>query len=714
MARSVHARTHSVEERDDGSESPMDAESGSDAEDQDLFVREEKPMKFFFYDISEDRVEALTEKIEARCFTHLFVRHDRLLNDLQPSLQAHGGRVTSLENKATIILVTKRKHYDVLKFKYDIVKDKWVHMSGWVDQCIERKKVMYPRPQFRNMGGTTAPKQGNSAPRRSPVAFTEEDRLNLCRWIATKVPYKNDGGRNGNKIYKELVERVSCSYNASLTILSDLFSVVREVRPVPLGSAPYVAGMEAALQDEAGHSGQNHRQLVEQDPPDASGKGQHRLKRRRVGMESDDSEVEPIRGEEDTPEPELANEIESEDEGNAGGGAAREGEGVEQREEEEEEEEEEGEEFNSDNWENLDSQVDNVQAGQKRRRSSGTERENQQRDSTTTPAKRQKTTAGKRARWVPRKDHEDVYEGAHDEGNFAPEWPEHAPDEQVAPQKTRPRPRPIAKGKAPAAPDNSQMTLVNPTQPLPVDEESEEEEAAEPTPKAKGKGKRQTRSRRQPTPDLPPRMTRARSRSASVQLVEEPLPSRRMARGRGKAARMPAVQEEVIEPEEEEEEHAEEPEELQDVQEEEEEGVEVGSEKDAEAEEQEEEEIPSANSEEQAAALVADEEVGSNAPTEHAELDSDSDEDEVRVDKMLTPRPARRSAPIRPRTAQPPESSTRSLRSRPRIPTPSEEELFPSPNTSARAHIEEKDRQARAEPYVPPPGTRARKLRSRG
>ncbi|KAA1475863.1 hypothetical protein DENSPDRAFT_450759 [Dentipellis sp. KUC8613] len=184
MARSVRARTRSVEERDDGSESPLDAGSGSDAEEQDLFVREEKPMKFFLYDISDDRAEGLTEKIEA-----------------------HGGQVTSLENKAAIILVTKRKHYDVLKFKYDIVKDKWVHMSGWVDQCIERKKVLYPRPQFRNMGGTTAPKQGNSAPRRSPVAFTEEDRLNLCRWIATKVPYKNDGGRNGNKIYKELVER---------------------------------------------------------------------------------------------------------------------------------------------------------------------------------------------------------------------------------------------------------------------------------------------------------------------------------------------------------------------------------------------------------------------------------------------------------------------------------------------------------------------------
>jgi hypothetical protein len=40
------------------------------------------------------------------------------------------------------------------------------------------------------------------------MSFTNEDDDNLCQWIATKIPYKNSGGRTGNKVYQQLLEKV--------------------------------------------------------------------------------------------------------------------------------------------------------------------------------------------------------------------------------------------------------------------------------------------------------------------------------------------------------------------------------------------------------------------------------------------------------------------------------------------------------------------------
>jgi glycosyltransferase A (GT-A) superfamily protein (DUF2064 family) len=38
--------------------------------------------------------------------------------------------------------------------------------------------------------------------------FTEEDEQNLANWIATKIPYKETGGRTGNRLYQQLCELV--------------------------------------------------------------------------------------------------------------------------------------------------------------------------------------------------------------------------------------------------------------------------------------------------------------------------------------------------------------------------------------------------------------------------------------------------------------------------------------------------------------------------
>lgn len=43
------------------------------------------------------------------------------------------------------------------------------------------------------------------------MQFTEQDEERLCQWIAEKIPFKQTGGRTGNRLYQQLCERVSFS-----------------------------------------------------------------------------------------------------------------------------------------------------------------------------------------------------------------------------------------------------------------------------------------------------------------------------------------------------------------------------------------------------------------------------------------------------------------------------------------------------------------------
>ena len=43
---------------------------------------------------------------------------------------------------------------------------------------------------------------------RRRTQFTEEDEEHLCSWIAAKIPYKETGGRTGNRLYQQLCDMV--------------------------------------------------------------------------------------------------------------------------------------------------------------------------------------------------------------------------------------------------------------------------------------------------------------------------------------------------------------------------------------------------------------------------------------------------------------------------------------------------------------------------
>ncbi len=43
---------------------------------------------------------------------------------------------------------------------------------------------------------------------RRRTQFNEEDEEHLCNWIAAKIPYKETGGRTGNRLYQQLCDMV--------------------------------------------------------------------------------------------------------------------------------------------------------------------------------------------------------------------------------------------------------------------------------------------------------------------------------------------------------------------------------------------------------------------------------------------------------------------------------------------------------------------------
>ncbi|KDR85148.1 hypothetical protein GALMADRAFT_233800 [Galerina marginata CBS 339.88] len=81
---------------------------------------------------------------------------------------------------------------------YQGVPDKYIESYLWVKKCIEKGSVVYTPLVYKNPGGRR--------PGEERTQFTEEDEEHLCNWIAAKIPYKETGGRTGNRLYQQLCD----------------------------------------------------------------------------------------------------------------------------------------------------------------------------------------------------------------------------------------------------------------------------------------------------------------------------------------------------------------------------------------------------------------------------------------------------------------------------------------------------------------------------
>ncbi|KAI0068267.1 hypothetical protein BV25DRAFT_1875623 [Artomyces pyxidatus] len=120
---------------------------------------------------------------------------------LSARIMHSGGDPTASAQSARVILADPNTEiFQHLVKSYQGVPDKYVESYLWVKKCVEKGSVMYTPLVYKNPGGRR--------PGEERTQFTEEDEEHLCNWIAAKIPYKETGGRTGNRLYQQLCEMI--------------------------------------------------------------------------------------------------------------------------------------------------------------------------------------------------------------------------------------------------------------------------------------------------------------------------------------------------------------------------------------------------------------------------------------------------------------------------------------------------------------------------
>ncbi|KAF8559234.1 hypothetical protein OG21DRAFT_1431173 [Imleria badia] len=118
---------------------------------------------------------------------------------LSQRIMHSGGDPTASPQSARVILADPNTEvFQHLVKSYQGVPDKYIESYLWVKKCVEKGALVYTPLVYKNPGGRR--------PGEERTQFTEEDEERLCQWIATKIPYKETGGRTGNRLYQQLCE----------------------------------------------------------------------------------------------------------------------------------------------------------------------------------------------------------------------------------------------------------------------------------------------------------------------------------------------------------------------------------------------------------------------------------------------------------------------------------------------------------------------------
>ncbi|KAI0361744.1 hypothetical protein OH77DRAFT_1585799 [Trametes cingulata] len=118
---------------------------------------------------------------------------------LSARIMHSGGDPTASAQSARVILADPNTDiFQHLVKTYQGEPNKYVESYLWVKKCIEKGQVIYTPVVYKNPGGRR--------PGEERTQFTKEDEQHLCDWIAAKIPYKETGGRTGNRLYQQLCE----------------------------------------------------------------------------------------------------------------------------------------------------------------------------------------------------------------------------------------------------------------------------------------------------------------------------------------------------------------------------------------------------------------------------------------------------------------------------------------------------------------------------
>jgi len=155
-----------------------------------------------------------------------------------------GGEVVAAEKSARVIVAIRdTQPFIKLVELYRDRSDVYVESTAWVMKCVEKDELVFTPMMYRNPGGRRAGSVRTD--------FTDDDEAKLAQWIALKLPYKETGGRTGNRLYQQLydmapdpdyawVDRHTWQswrerYKKNAARLDRLVAIVVTERNIPLG-----------------------------------------------------------------------------------------------------------------------------------------------------------------------------------------------------------------------------------------------------------------------------------------------------------------------------------------------------------------------------------------------------------------------------------------------------------------------------------------------
>ncbi|THH03002.1 hypothetical protein EW145_g6613 [Phellinidium pouzarii] len=175
-----------------------------------LWQVEERPYRYFlpytWVNACKERGRLLSQVfVEKACpvkfHIHKSIANMKTREELCETITLHGGNPHSAEENATVILASSQvEAFREMRKELQGSDVKFVENLKWLQTCIDQNLYYHSPNAVKNAGGR---RPGDE------TAFSDEDEANLCNWIATVIPYKESGGRTGNKIYQELVSRAT-------------------------------------------------------------------------------------------------------------------------------------------------------------------------------------------------------------------------------------------------------------------------------------------------------------------------------------------------------------------------------------------------------------------------------------------------------------------------------------------------------------------------
>ncbi|KAI0738027.1 hypothetical protein C8Q80DRAFT_1348067 [Daedaleopsis nitida] len=121
---------------------------------------------------------------------------------LRQKIEANGGVVVKRAHKAHTVIVQEHG-VEPLREEYVLLR-RYVEPPTFVRQCLRRGRYEHGRVEQHPLGGRLpAGEDGRESYR---VEFTDADDEHLCQFLARAIPDKEQGGRQGNRLWMRLLE----------------------------------------------------------------------------------------------------------------------------------------------------------------------------------------------------------------------------------------------------------------------------------------------------------------------------------------------------------------------------------------------------------------------------------------------------------------------------------------------------------------------------